>query len=128
MPVEFDWGDEAQTWLRFTPTTPWNWTDFHRAMRRATFWLDSVDHPVEILIDLRQSARLPAGALGHIRSLGVAIHPNSRNRAVIIGLDESVAGPLGGADRTYRDATRLLRFVETDDEAQAVIAAWRAES
>lgn len=126
MPVEFAWDDDEHTILRVTATPPWNWNDFHKALRRATFWLDAVDHTVEIVIDLRKSAKLPAGALGHIRSLGTAIHPNHEDRMVIIGLDESVAGPLGGADRTYQDEARCIRFVETDDEAQAVIAAWRA--
>lgn len=127
MAVEFDWDNEAQTILRFTAVTPWNWNDFHKTMRRATFWLDSVNHPVEMMLDFRQTTKLPAGALGHIRSLGTAIHPNSSNRLVIIGLDESVAGSLGGDDRTYQDAIRLIRFVDTDDEARAIIAAWQAE-
>jgi hypothetical protein len=126
MPVEFDWDDDSQTTLRFTASPPWNWNDFHKAMRRAAFWLDTVDHDVDILIDLRHSGKLPAGALGHVRSLGVSIHPNSHDRVVIIGLDDSVAGPLGGADRVYQDSARLIRFVTTDEEARAVIGAWRA--
>jgi len=127
MPIHFDWDNDDQTVLRFVATAPWNWNDFHKNMRRATFWLDTVDHPVEIIIDLRQSDALPAGALGHIRSLGNRSHPNLRSRLVIIGLDESVAGPLGGTDGVYQVGERLIRFVETDDEAQAVIAAWLAE-
>ncbi len=125
MPVEFAWEDEAKTLLRVTATPPWNWNDFHKALRRATFWLDAIEHSADILIDLRRCGRLPAGALGHIRSLGVAIHPNSHDRVVIIGLDEAVAGPLGGADRIYQDDTRLIRFVDTDEEARAVIEQWQ---
>ncbi|MBZ0302365.1 MAG: hypothetical protein K8J31_21645 [Anaerolineae bacterium] len=128
MPVDFDWDNDAQTVLRVIPTPPWNWNDFHKGLRRAAFWLDAVDHDVEILIDLRRSGKLPAGVLGHIRSLGVSIHPNSRDRAVIIGLDETIAAPLGGADHTYQDSARLIRFVETDAEAQAVLAQWQAET
>jgi hypothetical protein len=126
MPVDFVWDDDAHTILRVTATMPWNWNDFHKAMRRASFLLDTVNHDVDLVIDLRQSLKLPAGALGHIRSLGAAIHPNNPDRAVILGLDESVAGPLGGADRTYSDGMRLLRFVGSDDEARAVIEQWRA--
>lgn len=126
MPVEFAWDNDAQTVLRVTATPLWNWNDFHKALRRATFWLDAVDHTVEIIVDLRHSGKLPAGALGHIRSLGTAIHPNTEDRMVIIGLDETVAGPLGGADRTYQDEARCIRFVGTDEDAQAIIAAWRS--
>jgi hypothetical protein len=127
MPVHFDWDNEQQTVLWFTATAPWNWTDFHRAMRQATFWLDAVQHPVDLVVDLRQSHKLPAGALGHIRSLGTAIHPNGQNRVVIIGLDEAIAGPLGGVDRVYSDGTRLIRFVDTADEARAIVHAWQTQ-
>lgn len=126
MPVEFAWDNDEKTIVRVVAVMPWNWNDFHKAMRRASFLLDTVHHDVDLLIDLRQSSRLPAGALGHIRSLGAAIHPNHPDRAVILGLDASIAGPLGGDDRAYSDGTRLLRFVESDDEARSVIEAWRA--
>lgn len=126
MPVDFAWDDDDQTIVRVVPVMPWNWNDFHKAMRRASFLLDTVQHEVDLIIDLRQSVKLPAGAFGHIRSLGAAIHPNNPDRAVIIGLDAAVAGQLGGD--SYRDGTRRLRFVETDDDARSVIAQWRTES
>lgn len=124
MPVEFAWDNDEKTVVRVVTVMPWNWNDFHKAMRRASFLLDTVHHDVDLLIDLRQSVKLPAGALGHIRSLGAAIHPNNPDRAVIIGLDKSIAGPLGGD--TYSDGTRLLRFVETDEEARAILEQWQA--
>ncbi len=128
MPVEFRWDNEEQTVIRFVATGLWNWNDFHKAMRRATFWLDSVSHSVETIIDLRAGVKLPAGALGHVRSLGKRIHPNGTDRAVLIGLEGSVAKPLGGAEGVYRDGVRLLRFVATEDEALAVIAEWHNET
>ena len=124
MSIDFAWDNDDQTVLRLVATAPWNWNDFHKGMRRATFLLDTVDHPVELIIDLRQSNTLPAGALGHVRSLGKPLHPNMRTRLIIIGLDPSVAGPLGGADGIYQVGERLIHFVKTDDEAQAVIVAW----
>jgi hypothetical protein len=127
MPITFDWDNEAQTVLRVVATSSWNWNDFHKTLRRATFWLDSVQHPVEILVDLRATTRLPAGALGHIRSLGISIHPNHPNRMVILGLDSEVAVPLGGKEGTYSDGTRLLRFVDANEAAQTVLEAWLAE-
>jgi hypothetical protein len=126
MPIEIHWQADDQMVLRIMATDPWNWKDFHKHMRVATFWLDKVDHGVDLLLDLRQSHKLPAGALGHIRSLGKAIHPNGRDRLVVVALDESIAGPLGGKDGLYSDGTRLIRFVDSDEEAQAVIRAWLA--
>lgn len=127
MPITIAWDNDDKAVLRLTATGRWNWNDFHKNMRVATFWLDTVDHPVEIVVDLSQSDKLPAGALGHIRSLGTQIHPNGRARLLIIGLDESVTGPLGGKHNTYQDSTRLIRFVDTEDEAQAVLREWLAD-
>ena len=121
MPIKIAWDNDEKTVLRVNAVDRWNWNDFHKNMRVATFWLDTVDHVVEVIVDFRQSAKLPAGALGHIRSLGGQIHPNSRNRIIIIGLEESVSKLLGGDDGIYQTGSRLIRFVENDEEAQAVI-------
>jgi hypothetical protein len=128
MSVDFRWDNDEQTVIRFVAEGVWNWNDFHKNVRRATFWFDSVKHPVETIIDLRGTTKLPAGAMGHIRSLGKRIHPHGRDRVVIIGLDKSIADPLGGADRTYHDSERLIRFVDTDVEAQAIITQWITEN
>lgn len=125
MAIDFQWDNDAQTVIRMTVAGAWNWNDFHKNLRRMTFWMDSVQHGVELVIDLRGSHKLPAGALGHIRSLGKKIHPNGRDRVILIGLDASIAQPLGGETGSYRDGDRLICFVQTDDEARAVLDTWR---
>ena len=127
MPVKFEWENDEKTIMRVVVSGVWNWNEFHKMMRIMSFALDRVSHPVETIIDLRAGAKLPAGALGHIRSLGKRIHPNGTDRAVIIGLDEAVAKSLGGADGIYQDGERLLRFVDSDEEALAVIGEWQDE-
>ncbi len=127
MGVDFQWDDEGQSVMRILAEGTWNWNDFHKNMRRATFWFDAVKHPVDMVIDLRGSTKLPAGALGHIRSLGKRIHPNGRDRVIMIGVDASIAEPLGGAEGIYRDSEREIRFVASDEEAQAILALWRDE-
>lgn len=111
--------------LRLTLTRPWNWNDLHKGMRRAALQLAPEGEPVEVLLDLRQAPELPAGAFGHIRSLGRALHPRLRNRLIIIGLEATLAARLGGRDGVYRDGRRLLRFVADDEGAAAVLAEWR---
>lgn len=128
MPVDLSWDNDQKTVIRISAEGVWNWNDFHKTLRSARYWLDSVQPPVELMIDLRRSAYLPAGALGHVRSLGVKIHPHGRDRVVIIGLDSAVAAALGGAEGVYSDGRRLIRFVGTEDAARAVLAAWQSES
>ncbi len=126
MPLNSAWDDEARSVLRLTLTHPWNWNDLHKGMRRAALQLTADGGPVELLLDLRQSTRLPAGAFGHIRSLGLALHPRMRNRLLIIGLEPTLAAMLGGADGNYSDRRRQLRFVADDAEVAAVLAEWRS--
>lgn len=128
MPLNSAWHEDFADVLRLSPTPPWNWSDLHRGMRRAALQLPEGDGPVELLLDLRQAGKLPAGAFGHIRSLGLALHPRMRNRLLIIGLVPTLAAMLGGADGVYSDGRRLLRMVNDDREAAAVLAAWRVEA
>lgn len=125
MSIEFHWDNDDKTVIRFVMAGDWNWNEFHKNLRRSTFWFDSAPPGVETIMDFRGSHRLPAGAMGHIRSLGKRIHPHGQDRVIIIGLDAAVAAPLGGANRTYSDGQRLIRFVDSDEEAQAVLAEWQ---
>lgn len=124
MSIKHHWDNEAQTVIRMVIEGVWNWKDFHKNLRIMGFRLNNLDHPVELVIDLRGSQKLPAGAFGHIRSLGKQIHPNGRDRVLIIGLDEALARQIGGEDGLYEDAGRLIRFVPTEEAAQAVLKAW----
>ncbi len=126
MPLSIVRENEDATVLRLVLTPPWNWNDLHKGMRRAALQLPPAGAPVDLLLDLQQSPRLPAGAFGHIRSLGRALHPRMRNRLIIIGLEARLATMLGGADGTYRDDRRLLRFVADDATAASVLCAWRS--
>ena len=124
MPVNVEWDSPEQRVLRFTASDPWNWRDLHRTMRVASFRFEALDHPAELVLDLRPSQHLPAGALGQIRSLGKAIHAKAPARLLVIGLEDSVAHTLGGEAGLYQREGQLIRFVNDDAEAEAVLNAW----
>lgn len=128
MPLNSALDEASGDLLILTPTPPWNWNDFHKGMRRAALQLAQAGPPVEVLLDLRQAGKLPAGAFGHIRSLGIALHPRMRNRLLVVGLEPTLAAMLGGRRGVYRDGKRTLRFVDDEAEAAAVLAQWRGEA
>ncbi|MDE0610846.1 MAG: hypothetical protein OXH77_13165 [Anaerolineaceae bacterium] len=128
MPLNSTLNEESGDVLVLMPTPPWNWNDLHKGMRRAALQLGQAGPPVELLLDLRQAGKLPAGAFGHIRSLGVALHPRMRNRLLVIGLEPTLKGMLGGRAGIYRDSKRVLRFVDDETEAAAVLALWRRDA
>lgn len=124
MPIEFRWDNDEKTVMRFTPSGRWNWNEFHKYLRLATFQMDKVTHGVEWVIDFTQADHMPVGAFGHLRSLGKRQHPNGRDRLLIIGLEPTVAKTLGGEAGVYELPDRLLRFVEDEAAAQAVLQEW----
>ncbi|MCE2489404.1 MAG: hypothetical protein J4G17_05450 [Anaerolineae bacterium] len=128
MPLNSSLNEDCGKVLYLVPTPPWNWNDLHKGMRRAALQLPQAGEPVEMVLDLRQAGKLPAGAFGHIRSLGVALHPRMRNRLLVIGLEPTIAGMIGGADGNYSDGRRLLRFVDDETAATAVLVQWRLET
>jgi|SRR5690606_450614 len=125
MPFDFRWDNDDKTIMRYVASGAWNWNEFHKNMRRSTLWFDQVSHPVDVIVDLRGGNKLPAGAIGHLRSLGTKIHANSTGRAVILGVDAETQRKLGAVDGVYDDGERQLRFVETDEAAYRAIEGWR---
>ena len=127
MSFDVQWDNDEKTVLRFAAGERWDWNEFHKRMRLSQFMLDRVDHPVEAIIDLSQSVKMPAGAVGHLRSLGKQDHPNRTPRIVIIGVDPTLRQQLGSADGVYRTPTQLIRFVSSDTDARRIIAEWQRD-
>lgn len=128
MPVDFVWDDDARTVLRYRASGVWNWNDFHKTVKISTFQFDRLNADIDTIFDLRGSARMPAGAVGHLRTLGKPDHARRRPRAIVIGADDAVQAQLGAVDGVYRADGQQLHFVPDDDAAQALLAAWRAEA
>lgn len=122
MGVEFRWDDDAKTLLRYVALGAWNWTDFHRAVRVATFALYNAGETVDVVFDLRGGHRLPAGAVGHLRTVGKKVHPRLSGRAAIIGLDAETRRQLApdGSPLLALGDQRIY-FAEDDAHALALL-------
>lgn len=128
MSFDFRWDNPEQTVLRYVADGDWNWNDLHKHLRRSTLWLDTLDHPVETIIDLRSGSRMPGGAVGQLRSLGKQLHRNSRARTIIMGVPAELQRQLGAVEGVYRTPEQLIRFAATDAEAAAILAEWASDS
>lgn len=125
MSIDFQWDNDEKTVIRYRASGRWNWNDFYKNVNRSLLRFDEVSHPVDVIIDLRGGDRLPAGAVGHLRSIGSKAHANSTGRAVILGVDAETQHRLGAVDGMYQDSERLLRFVDSDDAAYRVLQEWQ---
>jgi hypothetical protein len=123
--INFQWDNDDKRIMRYTAAGLWNWNEFHKTLRRSTLRFDEVSHPVDTIIDLRGGTRLPAGAVGHLRSLGTKMHPNGVARTVILGVDAAVQAAIGAVNGLYWAEGRLIHFAASDEDAYAVIERWR---
>ena len=126
----YSWVDAEKTILRYTAKSGWNWRDYHACARIATLTLTPRATPVDILIDLTPSARIPAGLAAHSRTFGQALVPALSGRAVVIGLpDDDLQVLLPDGSRTLPNQSGgQVYFAASEVEALAQLEAWRAES
>ncbi len=122
MGVEFDWLDTEKTIMQFTASPPWNWKDYYRAVKIAAFRMHNLGHQVDIILDLRRSNVLPAGAIGHLRGVGKPTHQNMTGRAVIVGVPLEIEQNLTpGGERVLRLGSQTVYFADSDIEALTLL-------
>lgn len=61
MPVQVNWDTNHPNIVMTTYQGNWTWDDFYKIADQATEMIRSVDHPVFIIADMRQSNGIPSG-------------------------------------------------------------------
>ncbi|MFW5692190.1 MAG: hypothetical protein ACOCX3_02440 [Chloroflexota bacterium] len=127
MPVDYAWYDDTQHAIRLTALGEWSWLDYHRAMRMALFLLVNIDHQVDTVIDFTRSARMPGGAIAHLRSLAKRQHQNLSGRAVVIGLSGEWRARVAGSEAAeqFQVGDQTVYFVDDSSAAAALLARLR---
>jgi hypothetical protein len=130
MPFEYKWDNDDKTVVRYICGGVWKWNEFHRGVRVSHFAFDQNGHdkPIEAILDLSKSVKMPAGAVGHLRSLNKMDHAKRTGRIVIIGADSATQEQLGAKDGVFQTKDQLIRFVATDEEAQQILTDWLRNS
>ena len=128
MGVDFDWLDEDKTIMRYVATSPWNWKDYYRAIKISAFRMHNLDHQVDVILDLRQSEKLPAGAVGHLRGFGKPPHKVVSGRAVILGVPPEIEQNLTGeTGRILNMGSHTIYFADDEKEAIDLVKKARME-
>jgi hypothetical protein len=126
MGFTFKWDNPEETILRYTAEGRWNWNDYHKCVRMSLFSFHRIGQQVDSIIDLRAGEGLPPGAVGHIRSMARKLSPAQSGRAVVVGVDADLQKKLGAVNRELHFGDQIIHFADTDEEAYAVISAWKA--
>jgi hypothetical protein len=131
MPILFtyNWVDPEKTILRYVALPGWSWRDYHACARIATITLTPRAIPVDILIDLSATTRVPSGLAAHSRTFGQALVPALSGRAAVFGLpEEAIKALLPDGNRTLPTQTGQVYFAATEADALAQIEAWRTQT
>ena len=125
-PVYYEWDDDEKTAVRYIAQGRWTWKDDHRAVHVSQFALANGADQIDTIIDLSHSTGTPSGATAHVRTFGKQQHPKQTGRTVVIGMEPENVLKLAGTEGILRVANEhVIHFVESEEEAQTLLAEWR---
>lgn len=126
MPADVHWHDaDTESILIVATSGAWDWRDLHHAVARGGLRAAQLDHAIDLILDL-SGGRLPAGAVGQLRSLAKSIARTHPPRVIVLGIDAAVQTQMGAVNGVYTGKGGALYFVSDRAAALAQIADWRA--
>lgn len=75
MPIKVEWETDEKVVLLSIYEGTWDLDEFYAATHVINTMMDSVDHKVHLILDMRKSRGLPKGFIGAIRITGKKRHP-----------------------------------------------------
>lgn len=131
MGIEVVWDDDEHTMVRYIMEDPWTWDDLGNAFRQTHAMMDTVEHKVHSIMDMRKTRNIPSHAFTRIKQAGVNDpgHPNHSRLTVFVGASLFAKALLSVIGRTYRGLNDYndFRFVETLEQAYTLLEKERAK-
>lgn len=114
MAVQISWGNEHKTFTVFEFIGTWTWEEYYAARDKGVSMVNSVDHTVNIIVDISQSSFFPQNMLTHFRS-SVNQAPRPFDLCVIVSQSRFVEALVNVLSRLK--LMTKFRLVKTRDEA-----------
>src|SRR5690348_4176726 len=124
MPVQLDWENDAQTVVHMEFIGQWTWEEAYNGSRIGFEMLESVDHRVNVIIDMRRSTGLPVLALTHARNMIAKRHART-GMTVFLGANELFLTLWRIFSSAYKQVahSQEFAFARDMDEAYKIFAA-----
>jgi len=121
MSITVEWDNPERTIILCTYRDTWTWEEFFGAAQEASDLQDTVQHTVDMVLDMRDSASTPSGVTGKFKEIARISHPNTGIRVLVT--DADVMKLLFQVFATvYRPAARKYQVVDSLEKAYALIA------
>ena len=122
MPINVTWKNEAKTELIFVYEGQWTLNDFYEITRKGNTMMEEVAHPVNTVLDIRNSKMLPNGFINAISNVSRKSPPNS-GVMVMIGINAFARTFISWYRKIYptKAGEKTIYYAGNYDEAQAII-------
>ncbi|MGB1288763.1 MAG: hypothetical protein ACPG7F_19675, partial [Aggregatilineales bacterium] len=106
---------------------PWSWDEFDVAFQESLEMVETIDYPVDAIIDVRTGKKLPAGILTQGTKITSKFRQDKGTRiAVFVGAPEFLKMIVRTFNRIHKQVIVRVFFAETYNEATQIIADYRA--
>jgi hypothetical protein len=121
MPISVRWDNETHTRIYYVFSGAWKWDEFDTLYKDVYKMLDTVNHKVHAIVDIRESRLLPQDTLTKMRHLTFQQHENGGITVVITNnrFAHTLYTILTGA---LRQAKAIFRIAYSPEEAYVLIA------
>lgn len=131
--ITVEWADEDQTIIYEWFGPQWSWEEVYTAWNQVAALIEGREPGLQLsfILDMRESGLLPQDFLSNLKRIGqmsADVNSNVELR-IFVGGSQVLRHFMNLFRRVYPPAAEALRaiFVETVEDAHAVIAAHRAE-
>ena len=129
MAILTNWYNDDKTILRHVYEVAWTWSDLYLAIDEAYALVETVDHTVDIIIDMRLSSIIPSNVFNHGKHAIVKAHPR-QGHMIVVGAPRLAQTLFQAFLKIYgKEAKNFpVVFVSTLDEGLDKINEFRAPS
>jgi len=125
MPILLVWDNDQKSILRQVYVGHWTQEDFFASFAEAEALYSSVEHDIDLIIDLRQNQTNPLSMINTFSRTESRVHPNHAS-VTVVGVNSFIRVLGGISVKLAPRLSRNLAFVATLDEAYAHIRQMRA--
>jgi hypothetical protein len=122
MSITVEWDNDAKTVIRFTYVGQWDLKQFYDTTEQSNALMASVDHKVDVILDVRKSSLIPKNFVSTMRTIRFKTHPHTGSLVLVGGnmfmrtLTNALTGFLGKSQQ------HPFTMTETLEEARAILA------
>jgi hypothetical protein len=126
MSITVKWFNDEHKIVHWDIEGAWNWDDVYLSLDEANALLDTVDHTVHTIVDVRNSPLIPGGTITQLKNLVNKQHPQA-GISVFVTTNTFARSVFMMFSKLTGKAGERFRLVATPEEALTLIAAVQDE-